>query len=68
MVKDAKDKLQTIPPYWIEHSNEHSLELKDWVDKTTRAGKTEAAKELAAVARKMDEAVRYLSLALKKLP
>jgi hypothetical protein len=49
---DIEKKLQTLLDYWIEHSNEHENEFRDWADKAASSS-GEVAQQLQKAASRM---------------
>ena len=60
-------KIRTLLNYWIEHNREHSQEFKEWADKITAAGETEAGGDMKLAAQEMDKASEILSRARHRL-
>ncbi len=67
MDTNERAKLLTLLNYWIEHSQEHSQEFKDWADKLKGLGETATGEELRQAAGEMDKAGESLSQALRRL-
>lgn len=59
---DDIEKLRVLIPHWIEHNDEHAREFHQWAES---AG--DAAPELIAASRTMQQVNQNLSIALEKL-
>ena len=67
MDKSDLVKLNTLLNYWIEHNKEHSQEFKEWGDKVSASGETEASEYMLQAAQEMDKAGGFLLQTLQKL-
>jgi hypothetical protein len=67
MKNEEKAKLGTLLKYWIEHSQEHSQEFKEWADRVRDSGDADIAGEMLQAVGDMDKAIECLSRALKGL-
>ena len=64
---EERDKLKALLNYWVEHNQEHSQEVMDWVDRVKALGEGEIATDMLQAAQVMDKASGLLSQSLKKL-
>ena len=67
MGNDELARLKTLLDYWVKHNQEHSQELREWVELTNVILDTETHQEILQAAKEMDKACEYLSQALKRL-
>ncbi len=67
MAKDEVARLRTLLDYWVKHNQEHSQELREWVEQTGVTLDTETHQEMLQAAQAMDKASEYLSQALRRL-
>jgi hypothetical protein len=67
MTDNERAKLRALLGYWIEHSQEHSQEFKEWANRARAAGQLETADELSRAAEEMERAAESLSRALRSL-
>lgn len=56
------EKLRVLIPHWIEHNEEHASEFHHWAENASQA-----APELMAAARAMQQVNQTLEIALEKL-
>ena len=64
---DARQKLDVLLDYWIEHNSEHEQEFRDWADKVASSS-TDVAQQLQAAATLMAAVSSELMKAKQALP
>ena len=68
MTEDIDEaKLVHLVGHWIEHNESHSKSFRDWAVKIKAAGFGDAAKDIFAAAKKMDESTESLKKGKGKL-
>ena len=63
---ELRDRLQTLVGYWIEHTQEHEEEMRQWADKAGPLG-AEVAHALLAAAENLSRAADSLKQAKSAL-